>query len=318
MLRTVAITVLLTVGWVHPAWTQDSGQPAPPQQPCTRRTIAVSVTDKNGEPVTGLTAADFRGEFRGQPVQILSVTTRIFPMRIVVVLDRSGSMQDKWAVVMEAARHIYAIAPSDVSLGLILFNDVVTDKLYFENPRAAVINALVEAEKQKGAAKGRTALLDALGAALDMNPQPLPADVIYVIADGEENRSRTKYGELEKRLLASDMRVFAFEIYTPFSPRNRNPNEFIAKSQLASMADESGGAILPLLVAEKDLARHFVKFYQRMTEPYELQIELPVEVDKKRDWKLELVRAKELKRPELTYPRKLVPCPVPAVQAAIP
>jgi hypothetical protein len=56
------------------------------------------------------------------------------------------------------------------------------------------------------------------------------------------------------------------------------------------------------------------KLYRHATEFYELQIELPVEVDKKRGWKLQLTRAKELGRPTLLYPQSLVPCPRPAVQ----
>lgn len=62
-----------------------------------RRTIAVSVLDKGGKAVHGLTAENFRGEFRGQAVRILSATEDSSPRRIAIVVDTSGSMGPPYA-----------------------------------------------------------------------------------------------------------------------------------------------------------------------------------------------------------------------------
>jgi hypothetical protein len=64
MLRRIALGALALLFATAPAWAQ---APAP-----ERRTLAVSVLDKDGKAVHGLTAENFRGECRGQPVRILS------------------------------------------------------------------------------------------------------------------------------------------------------------------------------------------------------------------------------------------------------
>lgn len=46
--------------------------PLQPQEVARPRVLAVNVIDRNGSQVSGRAAANFRGEFRGQPVQILS------------------------------------------------------------------------------------------------------------------------------------------------------------------------------------------------------------------------------------------------------
>ena len=52
------------------------------------------------------------------------------------------------------------------------------------------------------------------------------------------------------------------------------------------------------------------RVYEQMAEFYRVEMELPVAVDKARDWKLEVVDAKGKRRKdvEVVYPRKLVPC----------
>src|SRR5205085_5721081 len=56
-----------------------------------RRVVVVDVLDRQGNHVSDLTSANFRAEFRGQPVTILSVTEDTTPHRIAVVVDVSAS-----------------------------------------------------------------------------------------------------------------------------------------------------------------------------------------------------------------------------------
>jgi hypothetical protein len=92
-----ASLLLAMLLWL-PAHAQSVSQPE-------RRTIAVSALDKDGKTVTGLTAADFRGDFRGQPVKILSAELDTNPRRIALVVDMSASLRESkpWTCLWSAA-----------------------------------------------------------------------------------------------------------------------------------------------------------------------------------------------------------------------
>src|SRR5229473_548218 len=65
------------------------------QDSCTQRVVFVSVEDENGQPVSGLTAANFHAILGKQ--SILITKAKPAPVRrIVILLDRSGSMYDDY------------------------------------------------------------------------------------------------------------------------------------------------------------------------------------------------------------------------------
>src|ERR1700693_5679431 len=67
--------------------------PLSAQKPdCTHRMVFVSVLDREGNAVPGVTAADFRATVDNKPANIVSAVRDAQPRRIVVVLDASGSM----------------------------------------------------------------------------------------------------------------------------------------------------------------------------------------------------------------------------------
>ena len=110
--------------------------------PCTTRTVPVTVVDRQGNPVTGLTTANFRGKFRGKPVEILSLTPDTRPRRIVMVVDASGSMKftkGKWQLAKSLVTDRIRFFPPDTSLGLVIFASRVLEAIDFaqDNVRVA-------------------------------------------------------------------------------------------------------------------------------------------------------------------------------------
>lgn len=198
---------------------------------CTRRTIAVTVLDKNGEPITGLTAADFRAESRGKPVRILSLTPRARPAHIVVVFDRSGSIggnAEFWGLGVEVVAHLYAKASRNVLLAFFFFGDAVEQRSGFGEDRPAVVNALLHLAHKPKQGKGATLLYDAILAAIQTVPAPQVGDVIYAVTDGVDTASATNRDRIQQQLLRSGLRFFAFPISDPFlhlshSARTRRP-----------------------------------------------------------------------------------------------
>src|SRR5579862_8463472 len=59
---------------------------------CESRTIAVNVLDHEGNIVTDVKPTEFRAEFRGRPLEILSSSKSSAPRRVVVLVDLSGSL----------------------------------------------------------------------------------------------------------------------------------------------------------------------------------------------------------------------------------
>jgi len=112
--------------------------------PCLHRSVAVNVFDNHGEMVTGLTAKNFQGSLRRQPVKILSVTQGS-AARVVIVLDASGSMlsnKSEWEFSIESAKQLSNAFSPGVPLGLIVFSARVEKTISLTNDRQAVMSEL--------------------------------------------------------------------------------------------------------------------------------------------------------------------------------
>jgi hypothetical protein len=74
--------------------------PAPPvkAQGGERRIILVNVLDKDGNTVPGLTAANFRGEFLGQPVKVISAAVDPTPRRVALIVPAVQDRLDQLGV----------------------------------------------------------------------------------------------------------------------------------------------------------------------------------------------------------------------------
>lgn len=323
---------LLTLGLLLAAVVPAArAQVCSPEVPL-RRTLPVNVLDAQGNLVRGLTAADFRASFRGQPVKILSVTRAAGSRRIVILLDVSGSMatpKSKWGVARMAAEDVAAYAPPGSSVALVAFSDRVNEKLDFAVGREALLRKVSEMDSDSipGGGKGRTALLDALAESLGMLDKPELGDAVFAITDGGENSSRIRRKQAEGNLLHSEARFFFFLLRSPLW-------EHLAANELAGgvgMLDDlrkaSGGysvnvwptSVSQLYETERfDLSeedRAAIRFlthrlYQQMGEFYSVEVVLPEGLSKPQGWKLEVLgeNGKRRKDVEVVYPRKLVPC----------
>ena len=93
---------------------------ATPQQPVFRGTgdsvrVFVTVTDRDGRLVTNLAQSEFevRDEGKPQPITLFDNTPQ--PVRLIVMLDVSGSMEGNLPLLRAAAEQLFArLRPDDV------------------------------------------------------------------------------------------------------------------------------------------------------------------------------------------------------------
>ncbi len=289
--------------------------------PCPDRTVAVSVTSQDGHVAEGLTSANFRAELRGKPVDVVSAAYDLGPRRLVILLDISRSMTDepnKWEPALIVAQDLATSAPPSISLALLTFSGQIEDRIDFTQGRKAVQDQLLKLQARewhKLKRPRRTALLDAMDAAVSMLKPVQTGDAIYLIRHG---------------LLATRVRVFGFFPATVVPVRMRLPEDNNTFALVRAIVGVTGGdcvALLPaqydgvssmtphpfilmerdrstILFASRGLAQEIAGFYR-------LAVRLPELVEKPRSWKLQVVGNSGKRNPHLRviYPARVGPCP---------
>jgi VWA domain-containing protein len=292
------------------------------EPPCSTRTLLVNVLDQKGMPIQGVHADNFRGKYRGHPVDILSVTPEALPRRIVLLLDASGSMQTggQWDAEQILATDIVRQALPGSAFALMVFAREIRDKVGFAQGPAALANKLdsLAAEPPVIPVGHRaTALYDTIVAALAELDPPRQGDVIYVISDGMDNRSASKPSTVERRLLASGVRLFV-SLFVPTGVRVRPQPGDNGPDVLRDTVKRSGGMFSFFAgdfrvgrLSKRELATTLLAarlMYPVMERPYRVEIKIPPGVDKPRDWNLEVMEGGKKRRVQVLYPR-LAPCP---------
>ena len=290
--------------------------------PCTRRTLPLTVVDATGRPIANLTASDLQGKFRGQSVKILSVAPDNRPHRIVILLDASGSMATKWREVVAPAYHLTEIRLPNTKLGLLIFGEKINEQIDFSAGQNAVAERLSQIRSDPTYSgkfvQGKTALFDALLAGVRLLSAPTSADVIYLVSDGGENGSRAGFDEVVRQLTLSGVRLFVSGLFGELGYRSRTPEELNGPTNLAEMVKRTGGEMMvpfangfPTKPKEAgQLTEAMNLFYLKMIQNHLLEVELPTIVDKQRGWELKLTSEKkqQWKNARILYPSDLIPC----------
>ncbi|MFN8092090.1 MAG: VWA domain-containing protein [Vicinamibacteria bacterium] len=146
--------------------------------------VEVSVT-RNGEPVRGLTAADFELVDAGRRQELQLVVEERARVDAVLVVDLSMSVRGaKHAAVRGGAAAFLDGLREGESAALVGFRDEVLLLSDFTTDRARIFDALGAAEP-----RGSTALQDAVYAALRLRPPGGNRLAVVVFSDGVDNVS---------------------------------------------------------------------------------------------------------------------------------
>ncbi len=170
--------------------------------------VYATVTDRQGQPVTGLTAADFRVSEDGAPQPITAFAAGEFPLSIVVALDRSFSMSgERLSLAKQAARlFVGALRPDDEVMVLAIGSEVET--ITPPVPARAAVGTAWDAIE----AWGTTPLYDVIVKALEMPYTQTRRRALLLVSDGFDRHSETSATEVIDRARRSNVLVYPVAI----------------------------------------------------------------------------------------------------------
>ena len=168
--------------------------------------VYATVTDRRGEPVAGLAAADFRIVEDGARQTISAFTAGEFPLSVAVGVDRSFSMggkDNRLGLAKSAARTLVGhLRPDDQVMVVAIGGETLIVAPLSAN-RAAALSAIDRLD-----AWGTTPLYDATLGAIDAI-QPAPGRrALVLLSDGTDRYSDTRAADLVDRARRHDVLVY--------------------------------------------------------------------------------------------------------------
>ncbi len=147
--------------------------------------VFATVTDRDGRLVTTLTRDDFevRDEGKQQPITLFDNAPQ--RIRLIVMLDVSGSMEGNLPLLRAAAEQLFArLRPDDVARLGTFGHEVIISPSFFTGDPADLLAALprmIATDAPTPLWRAIDEALDAFGAAQDERP------VILVLSDGKDS-----------------------------------------------------------------------------------------------------------------------------------
>ena len=210
--------------------------------------FGVVVTDKQGSPITGLTAHDFEITEAGKPQTIKFFTagdpSAAPPLHLAFLLDTSGSMEEDLKDVRTAAIKFLNTMDQAEDITLVDFDTEVRMARYSGGEYARLIERIRQRK-----ADGMTALYDALGVYLSGTAEQTGQKVLIMYTDGGDTRSTLTINEVYDLLRASDVTVYTVG-YLEHQGSSSRMNQRMELTRFASMT--GGLALFPTSLKEVD------------------------------------------------------------------
>ncbi|HEX8354361.1 MAG TPA: VWA domain-containing protein [Pyrinomonadaceae bacterium] len=148
--------------------------------------VQARVTDRAGRAISGLTAKDFSVTEGGVERAVREVAPASAPFNLVLLLDVSGSVEERIDFIRKAALAFLNTAGPQDRIAIVSFRDDVQLVSDFTSDRRVLTERIKDIQ-----AGGATSLYDALGYSLVNVLRPLRGERtgVVVLSDGDDNRS---------------------------------------------------------------------------------------------------------------------------------
>lgn len=247
--------------------------------------VNASVTDASGKAVAGLTQKLFRVFEDGVEQEIRMFEAESTPFAAVILLDTSGSMEERVTLARSAAIQFLAGLRGEDSVAIYNFHSKVEMVQDFSNSRDMRDQAF------DLAADGMTVLNDAVYHAAELlSKRPEKRRAIIVLSDGADTMSKRSPDKALKAALAADATVYTVDM-APVNTKPGTQNQGVLKN----LAEKTGGRFVatPGGIAMRDA-------FKRIVEELGVQYTLvynPANTKKDGKWRAIEVR---ISRPNLT------------------
>jgi Ca-activated chloride channel family protein len=253
--------------------------------------FSVAVTDREGDPIPGLTADDFEIIEEGEPQTIKFFSAGVaeaesdVPLHLGFLLDTSGSMERDIRQVRTAVIKFLNSMDRAVDITLVDFDTEVRVARYGQTDFTRLIERI-----RNRAPGGWTALYDAMGTYLQGASEQLGQKVLIMYTDGGDTRSTLSLSDLVDILRASDVTIYALGYLEHQSSSARNEQRML----LQRFTEMTGGqAFFPSSLKEVD------KFYSAIHKEVSARYSLGyTSTDTRSDGKWRQVKVR-IKRPDL-------------------
>jgi VWFA-related protein len=227
-----------------------------------------SVTDRNGRAIGGMKETDFTVYENGIERQVTNVVPTNEPFNLVLLLDVSGSVEERIDFIRKAARDFLKTASRQDRIAIISFRDDIQIISDFSTDRQMLSQKLEDID-----AGGATSLYDALGYVLANTVKQLRGErtAIVILSDGDDNRSFVPFPAIQEAIMESGALIYPLYVPSGLIPEGSVPKPEVTIDPLRTryltlttraheegqkLAEVSGGVYYPIHRLE-DLQRAY-------------------------------------------------------------
>lgn len=207
--------------------------------------VQARVTDRAGRAIAGLTAKDFTVTEGGAERAVREVAPTSAPFNLVLLLDVSGSVEERIDFIRKAALAFLNTAGPQDRVAIVSFRDDVQLVSEFTSDRGLLTERIKDIQ-----AGGATSLYDALGYSLVHVLRPLRGERtgVVVLSDGDDNRSFLTFPNIVDAIYETGAVVYPLYVPSGLIPASGGTAAATATLdptrarflELTSRADEEG------------------------------------------------------------------------------
>jgi VWFA-related protein len=235
--------------------------------------VFVTVTDRDGRLATALEQKDFevRDEGKAQPITLFDNSPQ--PIRLIVMLDVSGSMMGNLRLLRAASEQLFVrLREDDLAKVGVFGHQITISPTYTRDPRqlAAALPQGIAEDAPTPLWRGIDDAMKAFGDTADARK------VVVVLSDGRDSgpmfrQPYVSQAEIIERARANDVMVYAIGMRGRVFADLSNPLGTLAADLpdpgLAKVAEESGGGYLEI-GPKQDLGAAFAQVADELHSQY--------------------------------------------------
>lgn len=199
--------------------------------------LNATITDSSGQPVSGLKAGQFKVFEDGIEQKVEVFETPETPFVAVILLDTSGSMEQRISLARSAAINFLGGLRLNDNVAIYNFDSKVSLLQDFSNSRD-VIPQVYDLK-----ADGWTVLNDAVYKAAEiLKERPEKRRAIIILSDGADNKSGRSASKALSAALGVDATIYSVDMS---DERDKSRERMVNQGILKNFAEKSGGLFIP-------------------------------------------------------------------------